>query len=52
MAKVSSSVTAKVIVRGMVANAGKMAGSATVSVTLPIGYVSIKQLRLSVVIND
>ncbi len=41
MAKVSSSVTAKVIVRRMVANAGKMVGSATVSVTLAAQYVRI-----------
>jgi hypothetical protein len=41
VAKVSSSVTAKVIVRGMVANAGKMAGSATVSVTLAAQHVRI-----------
>jgi hypothetical protein len=32
-----------------VANAKRMEGSATVSVTLPIGYVTIKQLRLNLV---
>ena len=40
MAKVSS-VTAKVIVRRMVANARKMVGSATVSVTLAAQHVRI-----------
>jgi hypothetical protein len=41
VAKVSSSVTAKVIVRRMVANAGKTVGSATVSVTLAAQHVRI-----------
>ncbi len=41
MAKVYSSVTAKVIVRRMVANAGKMVGSATVSVILAAQHVRI-----------
>jgi hypothetical protein len=37
--KVSSSATAKEIVRRIVANAGKMVGSVTVSVTLAAQYV-------------
>ena len=54
MAKVSSSVTAKVIVRRMVANAGKTVGSATVSVTLAAQHVRIivrvRVLKLVVII--
>ena len=50
--KVSSFAAVRELVTKTVANAKRMVGSATVSVTLPIGYVSIKQLRLSVVIND
>jgi hypothetical protein len=39
----------KEVVTKIVANAKRMEGHATVSVTLPIGCVSMKQLRLSAV---
>ena len=57
MAKVFSSVTAKVIVRRMVANAGKMVGSATVSATLAAQHVRVivrvrvlKLVKVSIII--
>ena len=48
MAKGFSSATVKEIVRRMVANAGKMVGSATVSVTHAVQHVRIT-IRLIVI---